>query len=152
MKHLWQHFKYTVKHKFWVFVYCEQEGLYWRGFMHDMSKFLPSEFFPYANWFFSLEETPRMKRDFDYAWLLHQRRNKHHWSYWVSVNYEGGHKVNDMPDVYIKEMICDWRAAGKAQGNGDGSLSYALKYYNDNKDRMILSNTTRTRLEFLLGK
>ena len=43
---------YLLKHKFYVFIECFKEGLYWVGLAHDFSKFLPSEFIPYANFFY----------------------------------------------------------------------------------------------------
>jgi hypothetical protein len=47
----WKYFKYVVKHKWYVFVACCKQGIIWRGIIHDMSKFLPSEFIPYARFF-----------------------------------------------------------------------------------------------------
>ena len=43
MKYI-KYLRYLIIHKFWVFIYCCQYGLYWRGIIHDLSKFLPSEF------------------------------------------------------------------------------------------------------------
>ena len=153
MKHLWLHFRYTVIHKYWVMKYCFKEGLYYRGIMHDMSKFLPDEFFAYARHFF-LHPTDTLvkmayKQDFDYAWLMHQKRNKHHWSYWVMPSKDGV-KCVDMPYRFIKEMICDWRGAGQAQKTSDGSLEGARTYYLQNKDTILLTAYTRAILEQLL--
>ena len=52
MKYI-KYLRYLIIHKFWVFIYCCQYGLYWRGIIHDLSKFLPSEFIPYANYFYN---------------------------------------------------------------------------------------------------
>ncbi|WHX42787.1 DUF5662 family protein [Mesobacillus sp. AQ2] len=54
------------------------------GYHHDLSKFYPREFFPYARKFYSekklsVEDELRWR----YAWLTHQHKNKHHWEYWV---------------------------------------------------------------------
>lgn len=51
MKHL-KYLSYILRHKWYVFVECCKRGIYWRGFMHDMSKFLPSQWFPYVNYFY----------------------------------------------------------------------------------------------------
>ena len=40
-KHLFKIFK----HKYFVCKYCFKTGLYWRGIVHDLSKFHPKEFF-----------------------------------------------------------------------------------------------------------
>jgi hypothetical protein len=123
--------------------------------MHDMSKYrLLSEFIPYARHFFYEQENGILKMiakmDFDRAWLMHQKRNKHHWSYWVMPGYDGGMKCIDMPTRYIKEMICDWRGAGRAQGTADGSLQGARDYYLKNRERMMMSQETRMITERLL--
>lgn len=154
MNHLWLHLKYTLRHKYWVMRYCFEEGLYWRGIMHDMSKFIPDEFIAYARWFFLKTDDKQTqyqnKYYFDYAWLMHQKRNRHHWSYWVMPAYDGGMKCVEMPLRFIKEMICDWRGAGKAQGTSDGSLEGARDYYLANKDRMMMAPRTRMLLEWEL--
>ena len=38
------HFKTICKHKYWVFHYCKMAGIPWRGIVHDLSKFSPTEF------------------------------------------------------------------------------------------------------------
>ena len=37
---------------------------------------------------------------FDSAWLLHQKRNAHHWQYWVLLEDEGNTKALEMDDKY----------------------------------------------------
>lgn len=124
-KHL-QYAKYIFKHKWYVMLECFKEGLIWRGLMHDLSKFLPNEWIPYANFFYN--NNPRDKtgyykptdtgdKAFDFAWLLHQKRNRHHWQWWILPEDEGGAKVLEIPEPYLTEMICDWIGAGKAQGH-----------------------------------
>jgi hypothetical protein len=56
--------------------------------------------------------------DFDFAWLLHQKRNRHHWQYWILPNDEQGTKMLRVPKKYVREMLADWRGASKAQGHG----------------------------------
>lgn len=48
-KYLW----YLIRHRWYVMLACFREGLYWQGLIHDWSKFLPGEFFPYAWYFYS---------------------------------------------------------------------------------------------------
>ena len=43
---------YVIQHKYYVFIECWKDGLYWHGITHDLSKFMPSEFFPYARWIY----------------------------------------------------------------------------------------------------
>jgi hypothetical protein len=134
--------------------YCFEEGYYLRGILHDLSKFRLCEFVPYACYFFephvSGERKAEKKHAFAVAWLNHQNRNKHHWHFWTSIDYEGNLKYLDMPYEYIVEMICDWRAAGKAKGTSDGSLDQTRDYYITNKHRMLLSSNTRHIVEDIL--
>lgn len=152
MKYL-KYFQYVFAHKWYVFLACLKYGLVWQGIIHDASKFLPSEFIPYANHFNGDIQRGRDKTGyykpvntgdtaFDYAWLLHQHRNPHHWQYWVLVNDEDGTYPMKIPDRYVKEMFCDWIGAGRAQKTTGVSTWYAK-----NKDKMILHLETRKWLE-----
>ena len=133
--------------------------------MHDLSKLRPSEFIPYANFFYGKKEDDiSTKRDdtgyykptdtgdaaFDYAWLLHQKRNKHHWQWWVLPEDDGGVKVLEMAPKYRLEMLCDWIGAGKAQGYfspEEDPLRETRNWYKKNKDKMQLHPNTREWLE-----
>lgn len=108
--------KAVLRHKWFVFVECAKRGLIWRGLMHDISKFRPSEFFPYANYFYG-DRTEKTSKAFDSAWLKHQHRNKHHWQHWVLQEDTGETKLQEMPKQYRLEMICDWVGASKAYGS-----------------------------------
>lgn len=120
------YFWYLIKHKYFVCVACFTFGLYWRGLFHDMSKFRPSEFFPYADYFFGKERRgggyePKppysASLSYDIAWTLHKHRNEHHWQYWVSINDNGEVSAIPIPKKIVEEMVCDWYGAGKAQKN-----------------------------------
>jgi len=80
-KYLWA----VLRHKWFVFLECCKLGIPWRGIVHDLSKFLPSEFGPYAYYFYGPyprddEYKPKyVVEAFNRAWLNHQHRNKHHW-------------------------------------------------------------------------
>lgn len=122
--------KYVLRHKWFVMLACFSYGIIWRGLVHDFSKFLPSEWFPYARFFHEPDGTKKTRRDktgyykptdtgdveFDFAWLLHQKRNKHHWQWWTVPQEDGTTRVFPMPEKYVREMFCDWIGAGRAQG------------------------------------
>ena len=97
MKYL-KYLEYLMKHKWYVMRECFKFGLYWQGITHDLSKFLPNEFFPYVNHFFGKQKRHVKKkqdatgyfkpagtgeREFDLARLRHQKRNPHHWQWWI---------------------------------------------------------------------
>lgn len=128
----WQNLKYIMRHKWFVFRECWRLGIPWLGVIHDWSKFLPDEWWAYARFFYdnapSEAEAARrcphytgptaesVKSNFDLAWLKHQKRNKHHWQYWVLINDTEDTQYLPMPDRYIREMVADWRGASGARG------------------------------------
>lgn len=142
--------------------------MYWRGIVHDISKFSPSEFIPYANFFYGVNQAAeKVKRDdtgyykptdtgdpkFDFAWLLHQKRNRHHWQFWILPEDGGGSKVLQMERKYAAEMVCDWVGAGKAQGFFspiDDKYLETRQWYEKNKNNMTLHPNTRHYVESII--
>lgn len=159
-KHL-LYLRYVLRHKWFVFLACLQYGLIWRGIKHDWHKFLPSEWFPYVNFFYGKGGKPVQRRDstgyykptdtgddaFDFAWLLHQKRADHHWQWWVLPEDDGGVKVLRMSDAAMKEMLCDWRGAGRAQGKPN-----TWEWYEANKGKMQLHPEVRAWIEEELAR
>ena len=157
MKYI-KYLSYLLKHRWYVMIECFKQGLIWRGIVHDLSKFLPSEFIPYANFFYGnkgddikkgrnstgyYKPTDTGDKKFDWAWLLHQKRNKHHWQYWVLPEDEEGIKIFEIEEPYLTEMICDWIGAGKAQGcfpPKDDKYFETRKWYKMNGNKMQLNH------------
>jgi hypothetical protein len=131
--------------------------LFLRGILHDWHKLLPSEWFPYSNYFYGSQGDKHQKEnkgksyqagndlEFDTAWLFHIHRAKHHWQHWILKEDCGDVKVLPMPEKYLIEMLCDWIGAGKVQGRPD-----TLAWYEEYKSKIILDEETRARLEGLL--
>lgn len=217
-----KYLKYVIRHKWYVFVECCKLWIPLRGLLHDISKLRPSEFIPYAKYFYGnnwVQESEwhgdkrnyipykytqmSVDKNFDLAWLLHQNRNPHHWQYWLLVNdsssgeftlQEPGQgyeiylsrnnrhlamfdesilfkedrvkpnmcndnaymyakeiqdrlnkspKVLKMPYKYMKEMLADWRGAGKAINGKDDTKNW----YEKNKHNMILHPDVRAWVE-----
>jgi len=140
-----QYLSYILRHKWYVFLECRKLGIPWTGVTHDLSKFRPSEFFPYVNHFYGRPCVPYNKKDdyvadvaFDTAWLHHQRRNPHHWQYWLLTNDEDLPCTLEMPMRYRKEMLADWRGAHKAQGGKD-----LVAWYTYNQSSIELASNTK---------
>lgn len=152
-----EYFKYVMEHRRNAFKACWKKSRYHKhlrmhALTHDLSKFRPSEFFPYAEWFYgeygtkmnkellsinyAKEKHEKCKEKFDKAWEKHYKRNKHHWNYWVGTI---------MPNKYILQMICDWEGMSIKFGGT------AQEFYMKNHDRLDLHLETRLNLEFLLG-
>ena len=155
-KYLW----YILRHKWFVFLECKKLGFPALGIIHDWSKFRPSEFFPYARYFFrdnseeglvaigiyGLAELAPFgfytKDHFDIAWFLHQKRNKHHWQWWLLPKDDNRTAIFEIPLKYRKEMLADWRGASRAQGTPD-----TKKWYLRHKHKMLLGPETRKWIE-----
>ena len=149
MRRHWQYLKYVLRHKWFVFVACLKLGVpIWIAILHDWDKFMPDEWFPYSKCFYKPNgekrylETP----EFTAAWNAHQKRNKHHWQYWLITWDRGTTDALPMPEVFRREMLADWRGAGRALGKPD-----TLSWYRDNRNKMILHPVTRARIERDLG-
>jgi hypothetical protein len=143
LKIYWKYLKYIMQHKYFVAIECLKMGLYLHAITHDLSKFRPSEFFPYAEKFFSGDYAYKyfyVESRFEMAWLKHQRRNPHHWDYWVDSSC----KSLPMPRKYVLQMVADWNAMGRKFGDT------AKEFYLKNQSKMKLHHTTRDLLDKLL--
>jgi hypothetical protein len=127
----YKYLKYVLEHKKNVFIECmkiamQHEGktrrkLIIHAFAHDLSKFLPCEFIPYARWFYGNEikiDHEILKEQFNKAWEHHYKNNKHHEDHWSG---------KDMPYLYIMQLIADWK--GMSRKFGDTAQEYYLKNY-----------------------
>jgi hypothetical protein len=147
VKKYWKYFRYVVEHKKNVFIECWKMGLYYQAFVHDLSKFLPSEFIPYARFFYETDREKNYKRsdesnmNFQMGWLHHQKRNKHHWNYWISISRMNDIRPMPMPKKYVLEMIADWKGMSRKFGGS------AKEYYNKIKGEMILHPETVKLIE-----
>ena len=123
-KRFFGHLKTILKHKKYVFFYMRHLGYGWQGFMHDMSKFSPVEFFEGVKYWTGYRSpilVAKEKNGISYAWLHHRGRNKHHYEYWIDKLDNGG-VPQKMPFKYVIEMVCDWLAAGKSYENEKGNI------------------------------
>ncbi|MFD2614171.1 DUF5662 family protein [Paenibacillus gansuensis] len=138
-----RYFLYILNHKLNVLVECWKEGLYIQGIIHDFSKFSSTEFFPYAKKFYSgmpLNDDDELK--WKYAWLRHQRKNKHHWEYWV-IN-PNTKEALPIPKRYIIEMVCDWRSFSRSWGRKVKESTLNLT------DKIVIHPETKRELETIM--
>lgn len=141
-------FKYTLLHKWYVFLACHTLGITWSGIVHDLDKFLPNRFIPYANHFYNKDGTrcAELNQDdavYNYAWLLHQKANKHHWEWWVLLGRRPhSYTVLPMYNDSVKEMLADWYGASKAKGHND-----FLEWWEVNQHKISLHPDTRKQIE-----
>lgn len=166
MSHL-RYLGYILLHRWYVFIECIKLGVPLLGALHDLSKFLPDEWFPYHQWFYTDEKSKEWFRiypkygvvelapfgefcenRFNIAWLKHIHRNKHHWQHWVLHFDDGGQTYIPMPDRYRREMLADWIGAGKAIY---GKQADTVCWYWEHREIILLHPETRRWIEGRLG-
>jgi hypothetical protein len=143
--------------------------IYWRGLTHDLSKFFPKEFIPYANYFYGnngetkpirnktgyYKSTETGDEKFDRAWMHHQHHNAHHWQYWGVIEDDTGiFKPIKIDHVFLLEMICDWVGAGKAQGHfspRNDKYFETRKWYIANHKHMTIHPESKKEIEKIIG-
>lgn len=142
LKNAIKHFKLITKHKWVVFKLCCKVGIPFRGLMHDLSKYSPTEFFESVKYYTGTHSPIsecRKKEGFSKAWLHHKGRNKHHHEYWIDFYPEP--KACMMPYKYVAEMICDKMAAGIIYNGKNWTPSTELDYYlKERKTNLIHEN------------
>lgn len=147
----WNYLKYIIRHKWYVFLACRKTGTsLWRGLIHDLSKFLPSEWGPYRRTFYADNGSKQYKEseEFAQAWNRHQKRQAHHWQNWLIYWDRGELEPLQMPEKCVREMVADWIGAGLAI---TGKME-TRTWYSKNKDKMLLHFITRAFVEKLLNE
>lgn len=155
--------KYVVRHKWFVFLACLRYGLVWRGLKHDWTKFLPSEWFPYVAYFHGekiphpvhqifkdgklvpkMITPPGVQERFDIAWLHHQKRNSHHWQYWLLTP--------DNPRPNFWEQSMDGGMTHSFIAGSDGKIAaYVYEYTAEGKSGDVDLTATKRMLADLLN-
>lgn len=151
---------YIIRHKRFVYQEGRKLGVArWQLLLHDWHKLLPDEFFPYMEMFYGHnggsyyvldKNDPRrivVEAEFNRAWLKHQRRSRHHWQAHLLLEDSGAVKPLEVPERLVREMLADWRGAGRAITGKDDTLNW----YVATKAGRILHPRTQGWLEGQLG-
>lgn len=148
------HIKTVATHKHYVFIHCVKAGIPWRGLVHDLSKFSPSEFIPGVKYYTgkrSPNEGERAAYGHSLAWMHHKGRNKHHNEYWTDYDPETKLvRPVEMPVKYVKEMFCDRVAASKTYKKSEYKNSDPIEYFRGRKEHRDIHPETANLIESLL--
>lgn len=160
----WKYLKAVLRHKKFVLLAGWGTVPLRRLIIHDWSKFTPAEWFPYARKFYGghypteawcntigvpfVGARPltreRVDAEFDRAWLHHQHANDHHWQHYVLRLDDGGTTALEMPEDCAREMLADWRGAGRAIL---GEKADTAAWYAKNAANMLLHPMTKAWIE-----
>lgn len=148
------HTKTILCHRHKVMLHCFKAGIPLRGLLHDLSKFSPTEFIPGVLCYQGTRSPNERERElygYSKAWMHHKGRNRHHFEYWTDYNTKTGTlDPVKMPDIYIFEMFCDRVAASKTYNGDKYDNSCPLTYFLRAKNKRVIEETTKQKLEFLL--
>lgn len=140
----WKYLCAVLRHKRFVYEEGRKLGLgRWQLLIHDWSKFTPRMWGPYARTFYGPKQGK--DKDFDAAWLWHQRVERHHWQWYVLMEDSGKEHCLKMPHKYMLEMVADWRGANRAYGTMP-----LTKWYHDTVHARKLHPTTLWAVEHLI--
>ncbi len=147
---------YLLRHKFWVMYYCFKHGLFWRGIVHDWDKLLlPSMLYVYAKYYPQIRKIRDTSgnydpcsapEDYQKAILEHFNRSRHHWQHWILANGVS-YKALDMTETDVREMICDWAAAGRTRMRKKWTKDQVRAFFNNTRDKMVFSERSIKLIE-----
>ena len=151
IKRNYNYLKYILRHKQFVLIASRKIGASLiSAIIHDISKFSYIEQFPYAKTFYDKDGGNQYipSESFNRAQLTHQKRNKHHWQYWLLIEDSGKIIPLEIPENIVLDMIADQMGAGRAiTGKQD-----ILEWYNKVKDSIILHKNTRVVIDNVLNE
>ena len=151
LKNIVGHFMVITRHRWVVFKLCCKVGQPWRGLVHDLSKYSPTEFWEGVK-YFNGKHSPitdcKKTEGYSKAWLHHKGRNKHHTDYWVDLSAPD--KTPIIPYQYVAEMLCDKLAAGMVYKGKDWTKEYELDYWLNERDKTLVNDQVEALItEFL---
>lgn len=145
------HFHTINSHRHKVIGNCFRAGIPWRGLMHDLSKYSPTEFFNGVKYYQGMRSPNEAEREdigYSRAWMHHKGRNRHHFEYWIDYNpVTKRQEPVKMPDVFVAEMFCDRVAASKIYMKENYTDEAPLNYFLNAKARRIIHPETSELLE-----
>lgn len=148
LKNMIKHLTLVNRHRFLVFKLCCKAGIPFRGLVHDLSKYSPTEFFESVK-YYNGSQSPitfcKKENGYSNAWLHHKGRNKHHFEYWLDFTAPAPMPV--IPYKYTVEMICDTLAAGMTYKKKDWYPRYQLEYFNGRTDKEFINDKIAKVLE-----
>ena len=130
----------VMKHKWIVFKLCCRVGIPWRGLVHDLSKFSPTEFCESVKYYQgTCSPTVKEIKDKGYSdvYFHHIGRNKHHEEYWLNMRIPQVAPV--IPYKYVVEMVCDNLAAGIVYNGKNWTQGTQYDYWMKKRKNVIVN-------------
>ncbi len=156
IRNFFKHLHTINKHRRIVRHICFKIGIPFRGLVHDLSKYSPSEFIPSVKYFTDGKRSPteeeRAHLGYSSCWLHHKGRNKHHMEYWYDVSLVSHeYEPVKMPIKYLKEMFADRIAASKVYKGKEYKNDAPLIYLQTKRASKLLHRESYLEMEKWLG-
>lgn len=155
MKNFFKHLHTVNKHRFKVLKNCIKLGIFWRGLVHDLSKYSPKEFNKSAKYYQGTSSPIFVQRInegfYSTITIHHTRKNKHHFEYWVDF-YNGKLVLAPMPYKYSLEYVADVIAASQTYNGKNFTKNLPLEYFDTRKERMLMHSATKLFVHTLLNE
>lgn len=144
--HFLKHFHTVNKHRFIVFINCIKCGIPFRGLVHDLSKYSPTEFIPSARYCTGkkspIGEERKAEGGYSRVFIHHTRKNRHHYEYWVDVT-TGDIILAPIPYKFILEMCCDMISASEVYNKKNYDRSMPLAYFLKNEKKSMMHQASK---------
>ena len=158
MNKFWGHLCTITRHRHEVIKNCFRAGIPWRGLMHDLSKYSPSEFWVGAKYYQGNRSPNEGERDaygYSLAWMHHKGRNRHHFEYWLDypLHLEKEQfplQPVQMPRRYVAEMLMDRICASKNYNKESYTQHDPLQYFEHGRGTSMLHPQTAKELHGML--
>lgn len=143
--HFLKHFHTVNKHRFHVFINCTRCGFLWRGLVHDLSKYSPTEFITSAK-YYQGTRTPihaeRLDNEYySHAFVHHTAKNRHHYEYWVDF-FRHNLVLSPIPYPFAVEYCCDVISASQVYNGKNFNRSLPLDYFQKAKHMALMHPAT----------
>ena len=149
LKNMILHARKICIHCKWVRYYCRLAGIPLRGWLHDLSKYSPAEFFESSRYYVGtsspINEAKRIQ-GISYAWLHHRGRNRHHHLYWYDNIEEGGY-CHLIPKKDFTELVCDFLGAARAYNENEFSYHKELIWWYKKRDTLKMNEKNKIMLD-----
>ena len=150
----WGHFKTITRHRHMVMRNCFRVGLYRQGLCHDLSKYMPTEFWAGARYYQGTRSPNAAQREevgYSEAWMHQKGRNRHHFEYWTDlVEGKEGYQPVPMPYRYVVESVMDRIAASKVYKGDRYYAGCELDYLDYSGESKLMNPETAATLRELL--
>lgn len=133
MQKLFKHLKLVHQHRKYVRKICFKMGIFWRGIVHDLSKYSIQELkiAKYYNGKKSPHQQCRDEIGYSPSWIHHKHKNKHHYQYWQDDDEDNKIIPIKMPYKYCIEMFCDMVGAGMAYSKDKWNTGSPIEYWEE---------------------